>query len=79
MFSEWGSCHDKYVRRLVILGPHTGTLFHTKTMLFINDHQTEVTEHHSIFYECMGTQQQVDTAIGNTGQYFFLSSPSPYL
>ena len=25
-----GSCHDKYVRRLVILGPHTGTLFHTK-------------------------------------------------
>ena len=49
--------------RTVILGPKPGTLFDTKTMLFVDDHHAQVLELHIGFDQGMGADEDVELTV----------------
>ena len=54
-----GSCHNQYMRRTGILSPQLGSLGYSKTVLFVNHHQSQRREVDGIFNHSMRTNQDM--------------------
>ena len=55
--------HHQNVRRLPVLSPEFGALRHTKPVLFVNNHQTEIFELYRVFNQGMGADNDLHLAI----------------
>ena len=56
------SCLRMAHTRQFVLLPQLGTLRHTKTVLFVDDHQSQTGENHIVLYHCMSAYKDVDVA-----------------
>ena len=54
-----GGCHNKHMRRTGILSPQFGPLGYSKTVLFVNHHQTQGREVDGVFNHGMRTNQDM--------------------
>ena len=54
--------HHKYMGRTRVLVPEFGALLHTKSVLLVNDGQTQIVKTHSGLDECMSAYEQMNFA-----------------
>ncbi|MPM30264.1 hypothetical protein SDC9_76812 [bioreactor metagenome] len=62
-----GGCHHKYMGQGFTFVPQPGPLLHPKTVLFVNNSQTQVTKLYGILNKGMGAKEYMDTTIVKAG------------